>query len=157
MQQANTAVKYTTSVDITCYKRIQSIIQNHIDMSAVNLLDSREQRYIKAINNNNFVPTGSSGRMPNHSVDTDTLPQTDFYSFITCRLQISGCTWQPLRWISRRGYSRTTETIILTDSLSLLQKVKSEMRSPDWNVSIVDIHLRKLLWVVLLWDGVERI
>ena len=31
--------------------------------------------------------------------------------------------------------------------MSLLQKVKSGMGSPDWNVSMVDIHLRKLLWV----------
>ena len=37
--------------------------------------------------------------------------------------------------------------ILLTDSMSLLQKVKSGMGSPDWNVSMVDIHLRKLLWV----------
>ena len=28
--------------------------------------------------------------------------------------------------------------------MSLLQKVKSGTGSPDWNVSIVDIHLRKL-------------
>ena len=34
-----------------------------------------------------------------------------------------------------------------SDSMSLLQKVKSEMESPDWNVSMVDIHLQKLLWV----------
>ena len=31
--------------------------------------------------------------------------------------------------------------------MSLLQKVKSGMGSPDWNVSMVDIHLPKLLWV----------
>ena len=31
--------------------------------------------------------------------------------------------------------------------LSLLQKVKSGMGSPDWNVSMVDTHLRKLLRV----------
>ena len=31
--------------------------------------------------------------------------------------------------------------------MSLLQKVKSGLGSPDWNVSMVDIHLRKLLWV----------
>ena len=37
--------------------------------------------------------------------------------------------------------------ILLTDSMSLLQKVKSGMESPDWNVLMVDIHLRKLLWV----------
>ena len=31
--------------------------------------------------------------------------------------------------------------------MNLLQKVKSGMGSPDWNVSMVDIHLSKLLWV----------
>ena len=31
--------------------------------------------------------------------------------------------------------------------MSLLQKVTCEMGSPDCNVSRVDIHLRKLLWV----------
>ena len=31
--------------------------------------------------------------------------------------------------------------------MSLLQQVKSGMGSADWNVSTVDIHLRKLLWV----------
>ena len=41
------------------------------------------------------------------------------------------------------GLSRevTTHAIILTDSMSLLQKVKSGMGSQDWNVSMVDIHL----------------
>ena len=52
-----------------------------------------------------------------------------------------------LRWIASRGDSQTTHAIILTDSMSLLQKVKNGMGSPDWNVSMVDIHLRKLLWV----------
>ena len=28
-----------------------------------------------------------------------------------------------------------------------LQNVKSGMGSPDWNVSMVDLHFRKLLWV----------
>ena len=41
----------------------------------------------------------------------------------------------------------TTHAIILTDSVSLLQKVKSGIESADWNVSMVDIHLRKLPWV----------
>ena len=31
--------------------------------------------------------------------------------------------------------------------MSRLQKVKSGMGSPDWNVSMADIHLRKLPWV----------
>ena len=38
--------------------------------------------------------------------------------------------------------------IILTDSVSLLQKVKSGMGSSDWHVSMFDIHLRKILWVI---------
>ena len=36
---------------------------------------------------------------------------------------------------------------MLTDAMSLLQKVKSGMGSPDWHASMVDIYLRKLLWV----------
>ena len=52
-----------------------------------------------------------------------------------------------LRWIASRGDSRTTHAIILTDSKSSLQKVKSGMGSPDWNASMVDIHLQKLLRV----------
>ena len=46
--------QYTTSVDInnTRYKRIESLIQNHMPMSAVSLPESREWRYIKAMNNN---------------------------------------------------------------------------------------------------------
>ena len=52
-----------------------------------------------------------------------------------------------LGWIASRGDRRTTHAIILTDSMSLLQKVKSGMGSPDWNVLMVDIHVRKLLWV----------
>ena len=53
--------QYTTSVDInnTRYKRIQSLIQNHMPMCTVSLLESREQYYIKAMNdnNNNFCHT----------------------------------------------------------------------------------------------------
>ena len=36
---------------------------------------------------------------------------------------------------------------ILTDSMSLLQKLKPGMGSSDWNVSVVVIRLRNLLWV----------
>ena len=52
-----------------------------------------------------------------------------------------------LHWIALRGDSQTTHAIILTDSMSLLQKVKNGMGSPDWNVSIADIHLQRLLWI----------
>ena len=50
-----------------------------------------------------------------------------------------------LRWIASRGDTHTTHVILLTDSISLLQKVKSGMGSPDRNVLIVDIHLQNLL------------
>ena len=52
-----------------------------------------------------------------------------------------------LRWIASRGDSQTTHAILLTDSVNVLQKVKNGMGSPDWNVSMVDTHLRKLQWV----------
>ncbi len=46
-----------------------------------------------------------------------------------------------------RGDSQTTHATIFTDSVSLLQKVKGGMGSPDYYVSVVDIFLGKLLWV----------
>ena len=59
--------------------------------------------------------------------------------------------WQ-WRWKQRlsRGDNRITRAIILTDSMSLLQKVKSGMGSPEWNVSLVDIRLRRLQWLCCL-------
>ena len=36
-----------------------------------------------------------------------------------------------LRWIASRGDSQTVQSIILTDSMSVLQKVKSGMGSPE--------------------------
>ena len=65
----------------------------------------------------------------------------------TFSLRISYFFANVFRWIASRGDSLTTHAIILTDSVSLPQKVKSAMESPDRNVSMVDIHLRKLLWV----------
>ena len=57
------------------------------------------------------------------------------------------------RWIASRGdNSQITHAIILTDSMSLLQKAKGGIGSPDLNVSMVDSHLRKLNSVhVLPW------
>ena len=39
-----------------------------------------------------------------------------------------------LRWIASRGDSQTTHVIILTELMSLLQKVKNGIGSPDWHV-----------------------
>ena len=46
--------------------------------------------------------------------------------------------------VTEDGDSWTTHAIFLTDSLNLLQKLKSGMGNPDWNVSMLNIHLRKL-------------
>ena len=52
-----------------------------------------------------------------------------------------------LPWVASRGHIHITHAIILTDSISLLHKVQSGMGSPDWKVSMIDIHLRNLVWV----------
>ena len=52
---------------------------------------------------------------------------------------------QDLRWTASRGDDKTTHAAILKDSISLLQKEKHGTGSPDWRVSMFDIHLRKLL------------
>ena len=56
-----------------------------------------------------------------------------------------------LRWIVPRDDSQTTQAIIFTDPVSLLQNVKSGIMewelSPDWPVSMFDVHLRRLLWM----------
>ena len=46
-----------------------------------------------------------------------------------------------------RGDSRTTQAIIFTDSTNFPRKMKSGMGNPDLNVSMVDSHFRKLLWM----------
>ena len=47
----------------------------------------------------------------------------------------------PLCWFASRGDSQTTHAILLTDSMSLVQKMKSGMGSPDRK------PLQKVLWV----------
>ena len=69
-----------------------------------------------------------------------------FVSTSSLTMAVEAVTHAP-RWTATRGDSRTTHAIILTDSKSSLQKVKSGKGSPDWNASMVDIHLQKLLWV----------
>ena len=53
-----------------------------------------------------------------------------------------------IRSTASSGDSQTTHATILTDSMNLLQKVKSGMGSPDWNVSMVDIHFPKFQFCV---------
>ena len=49
--------------------------------------------------------------------------------------------------VASRGDSQTILAITLADSVIMLQQVKSGMRSPGWNVSTVNIHLRKPAWM----------
>ena len=59
------------------------------------------------------------------------------------RLWTDNCT--PLRWNASEG-----DRLYTYHSMSLLQKVKSEMESPEWYASVFDTHLRKLLWMYCL-------
>ena len=61
-------------------------------------------------------------------------------------MEVEAVTHAP-RWIASRDDSQTSRAIILIDSRSLIPKVKSGMGSPIWNVPMVDIHRRKLVWV----------
>ena len=47
----------------------------------------------------------------------------------------------------RRWQSDHTYAIILTDSMSLLQKRISGMGSPDWHMPTFDVNIRRLLWM----------
>ena len=76
------------------------------------------------------------------TIDEDNAAYTVSTSSLTMELE---AVTHDLRWIASRGDIQTTHAILLTDSMSLLQKMKSGMGSPDWNVPMVDIHLRKLL------------
>ena len=78
------------------------------------------------------------------TIHEDSIAYTVSTSSLT--MEVEAVT-HALRWIASGGDSRTTHAIILTDSLSRLQKVKNGMGSPNWSMSMVDIHLRKLLWV----------
>ena len=71
---------------------------------------------------------------------TDKQGATTIHKNSAANLQLdngSRSSHHALRWIASRGDSQTTHVIILTDSMSLLQKVKSGIAGisgPDWNV-----------------------
>ena len=65
-----------------------------------------------------------------------------------------------LRWIAWKGDDQTTRAIILTGSMSLPHKKKREKKevnsgieSPDCIVTMVDIHLRRHLW---MWSDYRK-
>ena len=57
----------------------------------------------------------------------------------TSSLEASSHPRPPLE--ASRGDSRTTHAVTFTGAMTLPQKAKSGMGIPDWNVSMVDIHL----------------
>ena len=50
-------------------------------------------------------------------------------------------------WLASQRDARITHTIILTDSMNLLQKVESEMGCPDWHTAMHSLRLQRLLWI----------
>ena len=87
---------------------------------------------------------GFTGKQGATTIHKDSAAYTISTSSLTIEVEV---VTHALRWIASRGGSQTTHAILLTDTMSFLQKVNSGMGSPDWNVSTIDIHLRKLLWV----------
>ena len=63
------------------------------------------------------------------------------YSLWCLNLQLNNGGGSSLCWFASRGDSQTTHAILLTDSMSLVQKRKSGMGSPDRKL------FQKLLWV----------
>ena len=94
------------------------------------------------------VPKDQSGWGFTVKQGSTTIHEDSACSIYGLKLDNGGGRSHPyIQWVASKGDSQITHAIILTDSNSLLQKVKNGMGSPDWNVLMVDIHLLKLLWV----------
>ena len=55
-----------------------------------------------------------------------------------------------VQWLASQRDSQTTQATILTDSMNLLQKVKSGMSCPDWHIAMQQpcgLRLQRLLWI----------
>ena len=50
-------------------------------------------------------------------------------------------------WLASQRDAQITHAIILTDSMNLLQKVKSGMGCPDWHTAMHSLRLQRLLWI----------
>ena len=54
-----------------------------------------------------------------------------------------GAGTHALPWIALRRDSQTSRAVIITDSMSLLQEVKSGTGSPDWRTTMFNFHFPK--------------
>ena len=52
-----------------------------------------------------------------------------------------------IQWLASQRDAQVTHTIILTDSLNLLQKVESGMGCPVWHTAMHSRWLQRLLWI----------
>ena len=52
-----------------------------------------------------------------------------------------------IQWLASQQHKQITNTIILTDSMNLLQKVESRMGCLDWHTAMHSLRLQRLLWI----------
>ena len=52
-----------------------------------------------------------------------------------------------IQWLASQRDAQITHSIILTDSMDLLQKVESGMGCPDWHTTMHSLRLQRLLWI----------
>ena len=52
-----------------------------------------------------------------------------------------------IQWLASQRDARITHAVILTDSMSRLQKLESGMGCPDWHTAMHSLRLQRLLWI----------
>ena len=52
-----------------------------------------------------------------------------------------------IQWLASQRDTQITHAIILTDSMSLLQKVECGMGCPGWHTAMHSLWLQRLLWI----------
>ena len=64
-------------------------------------------------------------------------------------MQVESVT-NTIQWVASQHDTQITHAIILTDSMNLLQKVKSGMGCPDWHTAMHSLWLQRLLLIYCL-------
>ena len=55
-----------------------------------------------------------------------------------------------IQWLAFQRDAQIAHAVILTDSMNLLQKVKTGMGCPDWHTAMHSLRLQRLLWIYCL-------
>ena len=67
---------------------------------------------------------------------------------VTSRLTMDAeAVTHAIQLLASQRDAQITPAIILTDSMNLLQKVKSGMAYPDWHTAMHSLRLQRLLWI----------